>query len=62
MTSLRTVMPRHRPPSRFCGIAVFMLAIVAALPRPLSARMHIGLARSVPAKGAHLTTAPTEFA
>lgn len=41
-----------------CGLAVFVGGLAVS---PLAAALHIGLSSSVPAKGAHLMTAPKEI-
>ena len=44
------------------GAGLLLAGLVAALPlSPLRALRHFGLARSAPAKGAHLMAAPTEI-
>lgn len=44
--------------SAFASVAVFVLALIVA---PAAAHVHIRLASSIPAKDAHLTTAPREI-
>lgn len=53
----RAARPRGRLTSAF-GLGVLVAGLAVS---PLAAAMHIGLASSVPAKGAHLMTPPTEI-